>query len=166
MSGILAQFDTLGATKSAIERLVADGHSDLDVYSPFPAPELEEALGIVASPVRRWALIGGITGFATATALTGLTAVAYPLVTQGKPILSWPAYFIIMFEMTILFTGLFGFLGVLHHTRKPGRLPAEYRTTFSVDRFGVYVPAAAGAEQSGVESLVRDAGAVEVEVGV
>ena len=166
MSGILAQFDTLGATKKAIERLVADGHSDLDVYSPFPAPELEEALGIVSSPVRRWALIGGITGFATATALTGLTAVAYPLVTQGKPILSWPAYFIIMFEMTILFTGLFGFLGVLHHTRKPGRLPAEYRTNFSVDRFGVYVPSSAGAEQGAVESLVRDAGAVEVEVGV
>ena len=166
MSGILAQFDTLGATRKAIERLVADGHSDLDVYSPFPAPELEEAMGIVASPVRRWALIGGITGFATATALTGLTAVAYPLVTQGKPILSWPAYFIIMFEMTILFTGLFGFLGVLHHTRKPGRLSAQYRTNFSVDRFGVYVPSAAGAEQSGVEALVRDAGAVEVEVGV
>jgi Alternative complex III, ActD subunit len=166
MSGILAQFETLGATKIAIERLRAEGHSDLDVYSPFPAPELEQALGIVSSPVRRWALIGGITGFLTAAGLTGLTALAYPLVTQGQPILSWPAYFVIMFEMTILFTGLFGFLGVLHHTRKPGRLSPQYRTTFSVDRFGVYVPAAAGADQRGVESLVRDAGAVEVEVGV
>lgn len=166
MSGILAQFDTLGATRQAIERLRAEGHSDMDVYSPFPAPELEEALGIVSSPLRRWALIGGITGFLTAMGLTGLTAVAYPLVTQGKPILSWPAYFVIMFEMTILFTGLFGFLGVLHHTRRPGRLSPQYRDTFSVDRFGVYVRAPAGAEQSGVESLVRDAGAVEVEVGV
>ena len=137
MSGILAQFDTLGATKKAIERLMADGHSDLDVYSPFPAPELEEAMGIVASPVRRWALIGGITGFSTATALTGLTAVAYPLVTQGKPILSWPAYFIIMFEMTILFTGLLGFLGLLNLTWKPGLLSAQFRANFSVDRFGV-----------------------------
>jgi hypothetical protein len=166
MSGILAQFDTLGATKNAIERLRAEGHGDLDVYAPFPTPELEEAMGIVASPVRRWALIGGITGFTTAVMITGLTALAYPLVTQGKPILSWPAYFVIMFEMTILFTGLFGFLGVLHHTRKPGRLTAQYRETFSVDRFGVYVRAAAGAEQSGVETVVRDAGAVEVEVGV
>ncbi len=164
MSGILAQFDTLGATKKAIERLRAEGHSDMEAFSPFPAPELEEALGIVSSPVRRWALIGGITGFATAVALTGLTAIAYPLVTQGKPILSWPAYFIIIFEMTILFTGLFGFLGVLHHTRKPGRLPAHYRTEFSVGRFGVYVPAAPGAEQGGIEQLLRDAGAVEAEV--
>ena len=109
MSGILAHYDTLGATRAAIERLREAGHSDLDVFSPFPAPELEEAMGIESSPVRRWALIGGITGFATATALTGLTAMAYPLVTQGKPILSWPAFFVIMFEMTILFTGLFGF---------------------------------------------------------
>jgi len=166
MSGILAQFDSLGATRKAIESLREAGHSDLEVFAPFPTPELEEALGIISSPIRRWALIGGITGFATAVALTGLTALAYPLVTQGKPILSWPAYFIIIFEMTILFTGLFGFLGVLHHTKKPGRLSAQYRTSFSVDRFGVYVLAAAGAEQSGVESLVRDAGAVEVEVGV
>ncbi len=164
MSGILAQFDSLGATKKAIERLREHGHSDMDVYSPFPAPDLEEALGIVASPVRRWALIGGMTGFLTAVSLTGLTALAYPLVTQGKPILSWPAYFVIMFEMTILFTGLFGFLGVLHHTRKPGRLSPQYRTTFSVDRFGVYVRAAAGADQRDVEQLLREAGAVEVEV--
>ena len=163
MSGILAQFDTLGATKNAIERLRAEGHSELDVYSPFPAPELEEAMGIVSSPVRRWALIGGITGFATATALTGLTAVAYPLVTQGKPILSWPAYFVIMFEMTILFTGLFGFAGVLFHTwRSRRRLSPGYREVFSVDRFGVYLHEAGG-KAAELTSMLRETGAVEIE---
>jgi hypothetical protein len=164
MSGILAQFESLGATRKAIESLQQAGHSDMEVFSPFPAPELEEAMGIVSSPVRRWALIGGMTGFTTALFLTGLTAVAYPLVTQGKPILSWPAFFVIMFEMTILFTGLFGFLGVLHHTRKPGKISPHYRETFSVDRFGVFVPAAVGAEQKSVEQLLRDLGAVEAEV--
>jgi hypothetical protein len=164
VSGILAQFESVGATRNAIEKLREAGHSDMEVYSPFPAPELEEAMGIVSSPVRRWALIGGITGFVTAMFLTGLTALAYPLVTQGKPLLSWPAYFVIMFEMTILFTGLFGFLGVMHHARKPGRLPNHYRNTFSVDRFGVFVRAAAGADQSRVEKLLLDVGAVEAEV--
>ena len=164
MSGILAQFDSLGTTRKAIEKLRAEGYEDLDVFSPFPAPELEDALGIVSSPVRRWTFIGGVTGFLTAVFLTGLTALAYPMVTQGKPILSWPAYFVIIFEMTILFTGLFGFFGVLHHARKPGRIPPHYRTTFSVDRFGVFVPAAAGTEQSSVEQLLRDMGAVEAEV--
>ena len=40
MSGILAHYDTLGATRAAIERLREAGHSDLDVFSPFPAPEV------------------------------------------------------------------------------------------------------------------------------
>jgi hypothetical protein len=163
MSGIVAQYETLGATRAAIERLREAGHEDLEVFSPFPAPELEEAMGIVSSPVRRWALIGGITGFLTATALTALTSIAYPLITQGKPILSWPAFFVIMFEMTILFTGLFGFAGVLFHThRSRRRISAAYRETFSVDRFGVYV-VDAGARKRDLEALLRDAGAVEVE---
>ena len=163
MSGILAHYDTLGATRAAIERLREAGHSDLDVFSPFPAPELEEAMGIESSPVRRWALIGGITGFATATALTGLTAMAYPLVTQGKPILSWPAFFVIMFEMTILFTGLFGFAGLLFHThRSRKRLSAGYREVFSVDRFGVYLRDT-GSSMNEIEDLLQDTGAIEIE---
>ncbi len=165
MSGIVAQYDTLGATRAAIEGLREAGLSakDMDVFCPFPAPDLEEAMGIVASPVRRWALIGGITGFFTAAALTSLTALAYPLITQGKPIVSWPAFFVIMFEMTILFTGLFGFAGVLFHThRSRRRLSAGYRETFSVDRYGVYV-ADAGLRVRDVEKILRDAGAVEIE---
>jgi hypothetical protein len=164
MSGILGQYETQGATMRAIQSLRRAGHGDLEVFAPFPAPDLEEALGIVGSPVRRWALIGGITGFWTAVALTALTSLAYPLITQGKPILSWPAFFVIMFEMTILFTGLFGFAGVLFHTRRTRRRTRPgYRTAFSVDRFGVWVQDP-GADASEVESLLREAGAVDVEV--
>ena len=38
MSGILAQFDSLGATRNAIDRLREAGHSEMEVFSPFPAP--------------------------------------------------------------------------------------------------------------------------------
>jgi hypothetical protein len=166
MSGFLAQYDSLGTARKAIETLREAGHEDLEVFSPVMSAELEEALGIHSSPVRRWALIGAITGFATAVALTGLTSLAYPLVTQGKPILSWPAYFIIIFEMTILFTGLFGFAGVLHHTRRPGRISPQYRESFSVDRYGVFVPSGAATEsdRQALESMLRESGAVAVEV--
>ncbi len=163
MSGILAQYGSLRDTQRAIERLRAAGYHNLEVFSPIPARGLEEALGITSSPVRRWAVIGGITGFATAVALTALTALAYPLVTQGKPIVSLPAYFIIMFELTILFSGLFAFFGLLYHTRKPARrLAAEYREAFSVDRFGILV--ISPADGAVAEQLVRETGAVEVEV--
>lgn len=160
MSGILAEYDRVGAAIDGIRRLREAGHENLDVFSPIPYPELEEAMGIVSSPVRRWALIGGITGFTTAVALTGLTSLAYPLVTQGKPILSWPAYFVIMFELTILLTGLFGFAGVLYHThRSRKRLSPAYRAAFSVDRYGIYLPDG-GAE---VEGILRDTGAVSID---
>jgi len=161
MSGILAEYDRVGAAIDGIRQLREAGHENLDVFSPIPYPELEEAMGIVSSPVRRWALIGGITGFTTAVALTGLTSLAYPLVTQGKPILSWPAYFVIMFELTILLTGLFGFAGVLYHThRSRKRLSPAYREAFSVDRYGIYLPDGGGDE---VESIMRDTGAVAID---
>lgn len=161
--GILAQYDRVGAAIAGIRELRAAGHEDFEVFSPIPYAELEEAMGIVSSPVRRWALIGGITGFATAFALTALTSLAYPLVTQGKPIVSLPAYFVIMFEMTILFTGLFGFAGVLFHTRRSRKkLSPAYRSEFSVDRYGVYV--VDGSED--VVGILEKAGAVEIERGV
>jgi hypothetical protein len=165
MSGILAEYDSVGKAIAGIERLRAMGHDDMEVFSPIPYEGLEVALGIDNSPVRRWALIGGITGLTTAIALTGLTSMAYPLITQGKPILSWPAYFIIMFELTILFTGLFGFGGVMFHTRKTRkRISGAYRERFSVDHYGVFVPGEAGSAI--VEGVMRDTGAVSVEAEV
>lgn len=162
MSGILAEYDNVGATIAGIERLRAAGHDDLDVFSPIPYEALEEAMGIVSSPIRRWALIGGFTGFATAVALTSLTSLAYPMITQGKPIVALPAYFIIMFELTILFAGLFGFGGLLYHTHKTRRrISPAYRERFSVDRYGIFVPGHAGSEA--VESIMRDTGAVAIE---
>jgi hypothetical protein len=160
LSGILAEYDSVGAAIAAIRQLREAGHDDLDVFSPIPYEELEVAMGIVSSPVRRWALIGGITGFATAFALTSLTSLAYPLITQGKPIVSLPAYFIIMFEMTILFTGLFGFAGVLFHTHKSrSRLSPAYRAAFSNDRYGVFVPGSSDK----VAEIMKDTGAVAID---
>jgi len=162
MSGILAEYDNVGAAIAGIERLRAMGHDDLEVFSPIPYEGLEVAMGIDNSPIRRWALIGGITGFTTAVALTALTSLAYPLITQGKPIVSLPAYFIIMFELTILFTGLFGFGGLLYHTHKSRkRMSGAYRESFSVDHYGIFVPGESGSAT--VEGAMRDTGAVSVE---
>lgn len=164
MSGILAQYAELGRTREAIERLREAGHEDLQVFSPIPAPDLEEAAGIGGSPVRLWALIGGITGCTTGFLLTAGTSLAYPLVTQGKPIVSIPPFIVVMFELTILLTGIFAFFAMLIHARRPTlKLSPAYREAFSVDRYGIFVPVRDG-ERREVERLVRETGAVEVEV--
>lgn len=143
--GFVAHYDTQSGTRAAIEALREAGFDELEVYSPVPAPELEEALGIESSPVRRWALLGGMIGFLTGLLLTTGTSLAYPMVTQGKPIVSMPPFIIIMFELTILLTGIFTLIGMLVHARKPAlRLDPGYRAAFSVDRWGIHlrVPAA------------------------
>lgn len=162
--GVLAHYDTLGGTKRAVESLRDQGFDDLEIFSPIPAPELEEAAGIGMSPVRRWALTGGITGLVTGFLLTSGTSLAYPLVTQGKPIVSMPPFIVIMFEMTILLTGIFALIGMLVHSRKPTlKLSPHYREVFSVDRWGIWVPAT-GDRHERAEEAVRATDAVEVEV--
>lgn len=163
-SGVLGQYDSLHGTVEAIETLRAAGHTDLQVFSPIPAPEIEEAMDIHSSPVGMWALIGGITGCTTGLLLTAGTSLGYPLVTQGKPIVSIPPFIIFMFELTVLLTGIFGLVALLVHTRRPViKLDPSYRTSFSVDRWGVFVPADDGS-RSEAEKLVRETGALDIEV--
>lgn len=164
MSGVLAQYDSLHGAVEAIERLRAAGHGDLEVFSPIPAPELEEAMDIHSSPVGLWALIGGITGCTAGLLLTAGTSLAFPLVTQGKPIVSLPPFVVFMFELTVLLTGIFALVALLVHSRRPViRLDPNYRTAFSVDRFGIFI-AAEGSRREEAEALARETGAVDVEV--
>ena len=164
MSGVLGHYDTLHGTVDAIERLRAAGHTDLEIFSPIPSPEIEEAMEIYSSPVGMWALVGGITGCITGVLLTAGTSLGYPMVTQGKPIVSFPPFVVFMFELTVLLTGIFGLVGLLVHTRRPVKnLDPNYRTHFSVDRWGIFVPAEGG-QRGEAEQLVRDTGAIEIEV--
>jgi len=162
--GILAHYDTLGGTRRAIETLREEGFDRMEVFSPIPAPELEEAAGIGRSPVRRWALVGGITGCVTGFLLTSGTSLAYPLVTQGKPIVALPPFIVIMFELTILLTGIFALVGMLVHARKPRlKLAPEYRAVFSVDRWGIFVETESE-EREHAEAILRGTDPVEVEL--
>ncbi len=163
-SGVLGQYDTLHGTVDAIEKLRAAGHTDLEVFSPIPSPEIEEAMDIHSSPVGLWALIGGITGCLTGLLLTSGTSLGYPLVTQGKPIVSFPPFIIFMFELTVLLTGIFGLVALLVHTKRPViKLDPSYRASFSVDRWGVFVAADDGSRAE-AEQLVRETGALDIEV--
>lgn len=164
MSGVLAQYGTVHDTREAIERLRAAGHTELEVFSPIPSPELEEAMDIHSSPVGLWALIGGITGCTTAFLLASGTSLAYPLVTQGKPHLAVPVFIVVMFELTVLLTGIFALVAMLTHARRPTlALSPNYRPEFSVDRWGIFVPAE-GERRAEAERIARDTGAVALEV--
>lgn len=158
-------FDDPHGVLHALEALKMRGIADPTVYSPIPEPEFVEATGGERSAVRRWALVGGILGCVSGFALTLWTTFAYPLVVGGKPLSSIPAYVVIAFELTILFTGIAALIGLLIHNRMPRlRLRADFDPRFTGDRFGVVVsvPAADGAA---IERALREAGAEEVRRG-
>ena len=143
--GFLASFEFLDSIVDAIHELRKKGYKDLTAYMPYPEHHIEEALGYGESPVRVWALVGGLTGTATGFAFTAFASMDWPLVTGGKPILSMPAYVVIAFEMTILFGALSTVIGLFINARLPHTKPlVVYDPEFSSGRFGLYVPAPEG----------------------
>ncbi|UCG75646.1 MAG: DUF3341 domain-containing protein [Gemmatimonadota bacterium] len=164
IAGVIAQYGSMDSTRDAILTLREAGFEDLEIYSPIPAPDLEEAMGIYHSPVRLWALIGGITGCTLGFLLPAGASLAYPLVTQGKPIVSLPPFIVVMFELTVLLTGIFSLFAMLVHARKPKlKLAPSYRREFSVDRWGIFVPADPG-RRAEAERVLGETAALSLEV--
>lgn len=161
---VTATYDDIHTLIGAVRTLREVGCEDMAVIGPIMETELEEALGKPASPVRRYALLGGITGLVCGFALTIWSSYYYPLVVGGKPLASIPAYVVIAFEMTILFAGITALIGMLIHNRMPTfKLHVAHDPSFSEDRFVVrvvYDPARAGQ----VLEVLRSYGPGEVRV--
>jgi Protein of unknown function (DUF3341) len=114
--GYLAEFPSAAALYQAAEHLRDDGYKNWDCYSPYPIHGLDRAMGIKRSILPWLVFCGGMTGTATAFTLAYTTQVViYPTVVQAKPtnIFTIPAFFPIMFELTILFAGITALLGLL-----------------------------------------------------
>jgi hypothetical protein len=160
---VSATYDDIHSVVGAVRTLRDEGH-DVTVFGPIMETDLEEALEKPASPVRRYALIGGITGCISGFAITIWSSYYYPLVVGGKPLASIPAYVVIGFEMTILFAGISALIGMLIHNRMPAmKLDPAFQPGFSDDEFGVHV-ACAPANSRSVEETLRSHGSREVRV--
>jgi hypothetical protein len=169
--GVFAHVDT---TVRALEELHAHGYHDLIVYTPLPVHEIEEVLerDRPVSRVRLFTLIGGLTGIASAFLLTIWSSLVWGLVTGGKYMQlgsggisgsSLPPFFIIAFELMVLFGGLATVIGMVVLGRLPRFRPSSaFDPRFTNDRFGVAVHCAP--ERGGsVRELLRAAGAEEVQ---
>ncbi len=129
-----AEFESARDLYHAAEKVRDLGYKRWDVYSPFPIHGMDDAMGLKRSFLARIVFVGGLMGFLTAVALTFIpSSFIYPLVVAGKPIdiNTAPAFFPIMFELTILlsaFTAVFGML-ILNG------LPRWNHPLFNWDRF-------------------------------
>jgi Alternative complex III, ActD subunit len=111
---VLGEFEREGALYDAARALRARGGASLDIHSPYPLHEADEALGLKRSTVPIVALIGGVTG-----ALTGYLVQWYtvgfdwPLNVGARPPHSAPAFIPVTFELGVLFAAFSIFLGLL-----------------------------------------------------
>ena len=185
--GYLAEFESVKDLYHAAEEVRDAGYSRWDCHTPFPIHGLDAAMGVKRSKLPGFVFFGGITGTTVAFTLQTLTqtnfwssiglgfletiAETYPTVVQAKPTNIWtlPAFFPIMFELTILFsafTVLFGLLAMMGLPRLNHPLFTSKRfAKFSDDGFFVCIEARdAKFTQEGTKSFLEKIGAKNIEL--
>jgi hypothetical protein len=131
---IAAEYGSASELYEAAKRVRDAGFKRWDVYSPFPIHGMDEAMGLGKSWLSGWVLFGGVTGLLTAAVVQfGPSSILYQVDVHGKPWNFWtvPAFFPIMFELTILFSAFAAFFAVLIMNG----LPRPNHPMFNWDRF-------------------------------
>ena len=130
--GLLAQFKTSDELLHAARRAYADGYRRLDAYSPYPVPDLAEAIGFRRNSVPLVCLIGGLLGGSAAYILQyWINVIAYPLNVGGRPLHAWPSFIPPTFEMAVRFAGFGAFFGMW----ALNGLPMPFHPLFNSKRF-------------------------------
>ena len=161
MSNALGLFRDPDSALAAAGQLKSSGFERPEIISPIPLHGVEDVLGPKKSVIKRFTLFGGIFGGLGGFALAAGTAVLYLHPTGGRPIITFPPFLIITYEMTILCGILFTVLGFLISARFPAIRERVYVPEAAVDRFAVFVPC----DDEGyarAEAILREAGAGEI----
>jgi Alternative complex III, ActD subunit len=111
-----AEYPSAAALYEAAKHVRDAGFKRWDVYSPFPIHGMDEAMGLGKSWLSGWVLFGGVTGLLTAAVVEfGPSSILYKLDVHGKPwnFFTVPAFFPIMFELTVLFGAFAAFFSML-----------------------------------------------------
>lgn len=132
--GIAAEFTSASELYEAAKKVRDRGFKRWDVHSPFPIHGMDEAMGLKKSPLAYFVFCGGLFG-----ALLGFflayypSVIEYPLVVDGKPnnIYTVPAFFPVIFELTILLSAFTVVGGML----VMNRLPRWHHPVFNWDGF-------------------------------
>jgi hypothetical protein len=109
----------------------AAGFERLEGFSPFPVEGLAAALGFRERAIAPAFLIGAIAGGATGFGLQVATNLDFPLNVGGRPLVAWPAFMLITFELTVLGAVVAGILAML----LANRLPRLHHPLFEIPEF-------------------------------
>ena len=129
--GLLAEFDSPEALLEAARQARKAGYRALDAFTPFPVEEMPEILGL-----REWRIgpaffLGGIGGLGLTLLGIWYIIMDYSIDVGGRPLLAWPAFLVVGFELMILGSVVGGVLAML----ALNRLPRLHHPVFAAARF-------------------------------
>jgi hypothetical protein len=132
--GLMAEFDNPTELVEAARKTYDAGYRRINGYSPFPIPELWEAIGFHKTRLPIIVLIGGILGgLGGYFMMYYMEVIDYPINVGGRPFHSWPAFIPITFETTVLGAALACIFGML----ALNKLPQPYHPVFNAERFAL-----------------------------
>lgn len=162
---ILGLFEDPDDMMHGIDKLQENNISIYDVFTPMPIHGIENKLGVKRSRLPIVAFICGITGTVTALSLMYYTmAVDWPMNIGGKPNFALPDFIPITFELTVLFCA-FGMVAAFFFRNHlfPGRAPRVMEFRATDDRFVIAIDAKTVVDSEKVNSILKEAGAVEIK---
>lgn len=165
---IWAEFETGALALAAARVLRAQGYGQLEAFTPYPMPELEEVLGLkrprlLLSLVLAAALLGGGLSFLL---MWWTAARSYPLNVGGRPLNSFVTDIPIMFESAVLTAAVTAFFGTLFFSGLPrlrdplDAIPSFSRT--SIDRFWIGVRDGQSESNEPLWEMLKRLGAVQI----
>ena len=129
---LLAEFDDPNTLLHAAEKVRDAGYQKWDVHTPYPIHGMDAAMGMGDSRLGWIVLVMAATGLTAAAALMiRANGIEYPIIVGGKPPISIPSMVPICFELTILFSALGCFFGMLGLNQ----LPRHNHPVFESERF-------------------------------
>ncbi len=162
---ILGHFEDPDDLMHGIDKLLANNVKIYDVFTPMPIHGIEDKLGYKRSRLPIAAFCFGLTGTCAGISLMYYTMVSdWPMNIGGKPHFAFPDFVPIMFELTVLFCA-FGMVGTFFFKNHlfPGRAPRVMDLRATSDRFIIAVDAVSNSNHDQIDSLLKDAGAIEIK---
>src|SRR5438105_6574795 len=142
-AGVLGIFGDVSLAAQAVRALRAEG-MEVRAAMPAPFPELVQAMQRPISWIGLATLTGAVAGGALGLLLAAGGSWAWPIVVGGMPIVSLPAFLVIVFEVAVLvgtLTNFFGLVAISVLGRVRRGVPFDPR--FTRDRIGLFVPGGA-----------------------
>ncbi|WP_038055593.1 DUF3341 domain-containing protein [Thermus amyloliquefaciens] len=166
--GLMAYFDAPEKLLAALRTLKAQGYRRLEALTPNPVEGIEEVLGGDGRiPWIAFAL--GVLGVGLGLFLQIYTTLDYPHNAGGKPLLGWPAFIPVTFELTILTITVGIFLFLLYMNGLPlaahPAVQAKEYVRVLLDEYGIFVYASDPKfDLEGTKALLWELGAEVEEV--